>query len=68
MTTSTAGDSDLQPQIAALRELVISHRNHAREMWDACAPDAGSESKEARLALGRYTEKLLKGKMDETYR
>jgi len=60
------GDAALQTQITALRESLRNHRERARKMWEACAPEAEQEG-EARQALGRFTEKLLKGQMDEAY-
>jgi len=67
-TTASASENVLQSQIITLRGLLKDHRNRACAMWRGCSPEAGSESKEARLALGRFTEKLLNGEMDEPYR
>jgi hypothetical protein len=66
--TASASDNVHQSQILVLRELLKDHRNRVCGMWNACALDAGSDSKEARLTLGRFTEKLLNGEMDEPHR
>jgi hypothetical protein len=57
--------AELQAQIAAMRKSLQACRNRARKMWDACAPEVAAE--ESRAAVGRFTEQLLKGKMDEAY-
>jgi hypothetical protein len=58
---------ELQVQIAALRKSLRNHRDRARNMWNACVADGGEEAGEARLALGRFTEKFLMSQKDEVY-
>jgi hypothetical protein len=66
-SSAAVDNTNLQSQIAALRESLKNQRNRARKMWDACAPDAKENVEENRQALGRFTEKLLKGQIDEVY-
>ena len=67
-TAASAGlESNLQSQIAAMRESLGNQRARARKLWDDCAPDAGKNAEETRVALGRFTDKLLKGQLDAVY-
>jgi hypothetical protein len=67
MTSAAANESALQAQIAAMRESLNNHRTRARNLWDACSPEAAESSGEARIALGQFTAKFLKGQTDAVY-
>jgi len=60
-----ADSSGLQAQIAALRESLKNQRDRSRKLWETCAPGATPEDN--RTNLGRFTEKLVKGPLDEAY-
>ena len=61
----SGGNAGLQAQIAALRESLKNQRDRSRQLWETCAPGAGVEDN--RASLGRFTEKLVKGPLDEAY-
>lgn len=62
---AAANESALQVQIGAMRESLKNQRERARKMWNDCAAESTQQSGEARLALGQFTAKLLKRKVDE---
>ena len=67
MTSASTNEGALQSQIAALRESLQNHRNRARKLWDACAPESAEGAGEARMALGQFTAKFLKGQTDAAF-
>lgn len=65
LSSMTGDASGLQSQIAALRESLRNQRERARKMWETASP--GTELQDNRTNLGRFTEKLLNGPLDEIY-
>ena len=64
---AASDNAALLAQIKALRDSLKNQRNRARNLWDSCSPAAAEDAGESRAALGRFTEKLLKGESDAVY-